>query len=373
MNKMVLLGLWTSFLFIFMSSLVNTTPETSTVGLDLLINDVRMPPDYVTKDGYAIRDLIAHEPTSTETSLFMIRDTSVAIILMESNGSIDPNLEDWDEVRKNQVISEIQAALDWWAEKDPYTFVTWTYHVYTVPTSYEPITHLSTEEHLWVNEAMAYFGYTSDDYFTYKVRDFDDDLRKSDGTDWAFTIFVVDSLNDVDGKFEDGWFAWAFGSPSNPGPLMAMTYDNGGYTIDRMDAVAAHEIGHIFGAADEYTGAYHCDEHSDCYECYGYLHVENQNCMQGCLINVPCIMKDPIFAFTNGDLCEYTRGQVGWRDEDGDNILDAIDSDYNPDTDTDGDGIVDYWDNCPNRPGIPERMGCPARRRGGGCRGCYLR
>ncbi len=54
----------------------------------------------------------------------------------------------------------------------------------------------------------------------------------------------------------------------------------------------------------------------------------------------------------NLNLCltNSSKYQLGWRDEDGDGILDAADSTYNNWTDSDTDGVVDYVDNCPQRP-----------------------
>ncbi|NIO45152.1 MAG: hypothetical protein GTN36_06415 [Candidatus Aenigmarchaeota archaeon] len=377
---------------------------------EYLVNDVRVAPD----DSPMI--IAATEPTHQQTSEFMIGDVSVAIILMESNGSIDPNLEDWDDWRIDKVVSEVQNGLNWLAEKEPRANLEWTYHTYVIETSYEPINRTTSEDNveLWVNEAMESFGFTSGSYWE-RVRSFDNDLRNSDGTDWAFTIFVVDSLNDTNGRFADNSFAFAFPG----GPLFVMTYDNGYFEIDRMDAVVAHETGHIFRAADEFR--YFCKDESYCYREYGFLQVENQNCnIDACLSDVPCIMRGGPDPFTSGSICDYTRGQVGWRDEDEDNILDAIDSDYNLGSDTDGDGIVDNWDNCPyvsnlgqedtdldgigdvcdncpndsnpdqidtdldgigdvcdncpNAPGIPELLGCPRiGGGGGGCGGrCFL-
>ncbi len=137
-----------------------------------------------------------------------------------------------------------------------------------------------------------------------------------------------------------------------------------------MSYITAHETGHVFGARDQYQKV--CPTDYWCTIKSGYLRVENQNCdvpsPYTCLSDVPSIMRFRLSAYNDGEVDPYGRGQVGWRDEDNDNILDAIDSDYNPDTDTDGDGIVDYWDNCPNWPGRPSRRGCPGGGGGGGGR-----
>jgi hypothetical protein len=124
-----------------------------------------------------------------------------------------------------------------------------------------------------------------------------------------------------------------------------MTYDNNGYGIDAMDGIVAHELAHIFGAGDEYYPTHLCTY------IYGFLRVENQNNIKEppyvpCLSDVDCIMRGGMSGYNNNELCYYSQGQVGWRDLNENGIIDCIDAAYNNDTDTDGDAIVDYWDNC---------------------------
>jgi len=305
-----------------------------------IINDVRIPSDEWIKSS----TILSSGPQPTETSEYMAGDISVAIIFPESNGSIDPNIENWDLERQNQVISKIQSALNWWASQEPKARVNWNFHVYTVETGYEPI--LRSDEWDWVKDVMSYFGYTSG-YATDRARAFDNDLRNSDGTDWAFIIFVADSLKDADGAFADGSFAFAY----NRGPYAVVTYDNGNLGIDNMDKVVAHETGHIFGACDEYCIQGYC---CNCFKACGYLNELNKNC------EAPdCGISDCIMDCNEWCLSPSTRKHIGWRDKNNNSILDVMDSQYNPWTDSDGDKIVDYWDDCPNIIGFPEYYGCP--------------
>ena len=111
-----------------------------------LINDNLIPPDYEEAKG----GTVAHHspPSDTETSLVMIRDISVAIVFLESNGLIDTETEDWTSTEENKVISEIQNGLNWWIFKEPYADIAFTYaHTsYDMPTSYEPITRPHTDD-----------------------------------------------------------------------------------------------------------------------------------------------------------------------------------------------------------------------------------
>jgi hypothetical protein len=126
-------------------------------------------------------------------------------------------------------------------------------------------------------------------------------------TDWALAIFVVDSSNDADNCFADGDFAYAYVG----GPFMVMTYGNDNYGIANMDAVCAHEIGHIFYACDEYADST-CSV--NCYN--GYLNIQNGNHETNGITNVACIMRGGVDPFTNYSICEFTKQQIGWRDTD---------------------------------------------------------
>jgi hypothetical protein len=263
-------------------------------------NDALLPPDipavplFLGPPGH---------PGYYETSEYLIGDVAVGIIFLESNGAVDPSTEDWTSTEESQVISEIQAGLNWLAGQNPQAGVSFTYEIhYKVPTSYEPINHRSWhDEHLWISEAMTFLGYPGTSYFT-QVRDYINDLRSRLGTDWACAMFIVDSSNDLDGKFADGYSAYAYLG----GPFLVMTYDNDGYGIGNMDYVAAHETGHIFYATDEYDGVT---------ETSGYLGVQD-NEGSGDLMDRPL----------SWWLCANSKQQLGWRDTDGDGIQDIVDT-----------------------------------------------
>ncbi len=259
-------------------------------------------------------------PGYAETSEYFIGRVAVGIILPESDGSIDESTEDWTPDERVLVWSEITAALDWWAALEPNAHLTFVYDdgsAAPASTGYEPINRPYSDESLWITEVMAAKGYADSSYFD-QVRSYNNDLRDTYDTDWAFTIFVVDSSSDADGRFGDNRFAYAYLG----GPFLVMTYDNYDYGPENMDAVVAHEIGHIFHAIDQYAAA-----HQPCTRQSGYLGVENQNSEYGdCTLNGPSIMRGHTQPYTGGQVDEYARGQIGWRDSDGDSILDPVDT-----------------------------------------------
>lgn len=280
-----------------------TQTPSSTITLH---SDALIPPDIpIIKN----TQFLGPDPGFYETSEYMIGTVAVGVIFLESNGAIDPDTETWTTAEETNVQNEITQGLNWWKSQNPNAGINFVYDWhFKVPTSYEPIIHPSggtdnTYEKLWVSEAMAYLGYTSGDWFA-RTRSYINALRTSKGTDWAYAIYVVDSSNDADGCFSDGWCAYTY-----YGAFVVMTYDNDGWGISNMDRVTAHETGHIFWATDEYNGI---TEYS------GYLNAADVE-GSGCLMD-------------NNNLClsTGTQLQVGWRDTDYDGILDIVDT--NPDT-----------------------------------------
>ncbi len=257
-----------------------------------------------------------------DTSEYMLGDVSIGIILPESTGAIDPQTETWTSTEQSNLVSEIQAAMNWWSLREPNARLTFRYHQHlSVPTGYEPINHPQSDEGLWISQVMGSLGYSDIDYFE-RVYSYLNAIRNADGTDWAVAIFVVDSSNDADGLFTDGYFAYAYLG----GPFIVMTYKNDGYTIANMDAVTAHELGHSFWALDEYSSA-----PTSCTETTGYLNVQNQNYdgTPPCLLDVSSIMRGQVTPYTNGAVDPYARQQIGWRDSDFDGVMDILDFEPN--------------------------------------------
>ncbi len=265
------------------------------------------------------------------SSEYLLKNISVNVILPESNGAIDPSTENWSSARETNVSNEIVEGLNELANF--YNLTTsikpsFIYHYYfgrtdtRAQTSYEPITrpaspdyNCSTGEGLWACEILDKLGYSAYSGYT-KVKEFNGDTRIADGTKWVFTVFIVDSLNDADGQFPDGYFAYAWLG----GPWVVMTYDNNGWGISYMNLVIRHETSHIFYALDEYSSS-----GCTCTEISGYINYQNQNCENSCSSNWDCIMRG-----AGSLVCSYTKGQIGWGDQDGDTIPDPVD--INPET-----------------------------------------
>jgi hypothetical protein len=264
--------------------------------------------------------------TELNTSEFLAGAVSVNVILVESDGSLEMSSENWSADRESEVVARIAAGLEWVRVQEPQASLHFVYHVVSgrvstaARTGYEPIRHPAdptglTGEDLWVKQVLGKMGYTSGDRFV-RSRALASDTRRVDGTDWAVNVFVVDSLNDTDGRFADGRFAYTWIG----GPHLVMTYDNQAWGIGRMDMVLRHELLHAFYAYDEYAqSGCLCADHR------GYLDGVNANCTVCNATAGACVM------ISNDDaMCDATRRQIGWSDLDDDGAIDVIGED--PDT-----------------------------------------
>jgi hypothetical protein len=248
-----------------------------------------------------------------ETSEFMIGKVAVAIILPESQGAL--STENWSTSRQNEVVQAIHAAMEWWRQRRPSANLQFFYELkLSIPTQYEPINLPGTQEELWISQVMANLGYTESDYFE-QVYSYVNGLRNRLNTHWAVAFFVVDSLNDPDGEFTNGDFAYAWLG----GPFAVMTYDNDDYGIGGMPTTAAHEFAHLFYALDEYHGSDPASDRS------GYFNAANGNAEDGGQTDVACIMRGQTTPYNQGAVCNFTRLHVGQRDLDSDGIEDILD------------------------------------------------
>ena len=279
-----------------------------------LINDAFHAPD-LPKTG-APSSTNSSAPGYYDTSSYMIGSIAVGIILPESAG----NNQNWTTTLRDTVYSEITAGLNRWSAWGVTynTNVSFAYeYYYAIPTTYEPIEQSSTNECLWIAQVMTSMGYSGSTCYD-QVRNYDNNLRTRLGTDWAVTIFVVNSLNDADGRFTDNFFAYAYYG----GPFIMMTYDNGGWGIGSMDLVAQHEMAHTFWAGDNYYQAGYGGCQSTT-ETFGYLGIANSNCAY----NNPGADTNVLMNNNNPNRVHWTTlFQVGWRDLNSNSRPDPVDT-----------------------------------------------
>ncbi len=225
---------------------------------------------------------------------------AVGIFLAESTG----DAYDWSDAEVVETLEGIYAAHTWWASMEPRANLSFAYELrIREPTTWEPIENPLVDAHLWINEIMANLGYAEGDVRARTLR-YNNDLRDRLGTDWAYSIFVADSDDNVNfGRFTDDEYACGYlGGPS----FTMSRYSSWAFnSADYFRTVPAHEIGHMFYATDEYD--------TDPVDFSGYLKCPDNN-------GAPGIMNQNTLTVS-----ESTRCQLGWVDSDGDGILDVLD------------------------------------------------
>ncbi len=234
------------------------------------------------------------EAAGADTSAYLIGKVATAIIVVE--GTAAPYT--FTQMERDTIVAEIQDGLGWLGTLEPKAQVSWFYETYEVALDLDPAQIADFTEDTWRDAAIAKLGYAAS---WEGLEQFVRDRRTALGTEWAYAIFVT--------RFPLWHFAYAYK------PRVVLNYDLDGWGIDNLDRIAAHETGHIFGAADEYA-----ESSCDCKERCGYLQVENGNCELGVAPQEPCIMSHNAWA-----MCPYTRGHLGWRDSNGDGIFDPLD------------------------------------------------
>ena len=289
-------------------------------------------------------------PGARETAAFAAGRVAVGVVFLESDGTKMPSTENWSRQdpdhpgdRRQLALAKIQNALDWWNAQSPdgslelFLPAAGSYgEPQTVRTGYEPIKmdvkygwagHGVLSDAAWRWPAMRTLGFGpgAKDDKPYPESLYANRIRRQNGADWAFVLYVVDSLQDKDGMFRNNVVAY---TADLFGPYIMLTYDNDGYGFDNFDAVITHEMGHVFGALDEYSPP------SPGYPSTGdltsgYLGVRNSNAVSGGTTDLPCIMRGSngtLGAFASGALCPSTGGQTGLRDSDGDSRPDVVDT-----------------------------------------------
>ncbi|MCC9599648.1 dockerin type I domain-containing protein [Stieleria sp. JC731] len=262
--------------------------------------------------------------TPTDTGEFLLGTVTVTPVFFESDGSIDPDTENWDEQEIDATLAKIQDSVDWWSDLlatktsvHSLDFVIDdTYARTPVSTGYEPISRSSQTFQRYVGDWLTDLGYGDAPSIERAVHLFNDSQRQTYQTDWAFTIFVVDASEDDDGFFAQGGFIGAFAYAGG----LFMVIPNG-----RPTSTFSHEMGHIFWARDQYPGAGSWTDQR------GYYNAQNYNASDNPtpgFIQQPSIMRGgsaSVDAFNQLITEPSALAMIGWQDTDGDGIFDVAD------------------------------------------------
>ncbi|MBW3597526.1 MAG: hypothetical protein KY475_09660 [Planctomycetes bacterium] len=264
--------------------------------------------------------------TTQDTAEFLLGDVHVNIVFLESNGQIDASTEDWTPQKIGEIKQKVVEGITWWEDAlatlgsvhELNFHFDFTFADSPFQTAYEPISRVSQDFPLWVNELLDHVGFgdlgAGDVGITRGIRAFNHAERVESNSNWGFTLFVVDSENDADGRFASGSdFSQAF---AFAGGLFYIS------PSQRPASTFAHEVGHIFYALDEHGGG------SPYTARRGYYNTQNLNASRqhpDPESRVPSIMDNHVEAFPTLAISQSGREMVGWRDSDGDGIFDVLD------------------------------------------------
>jgi hypothetical protein len=271
-----------------------------------------------------VRAAPAYNSQFIDQSAFALGTFRLNVVLLESNGTIDPSTENWTPAQIDNLHREIDEAVAFWegftAGYHPNARLQFDLN-YTnggqpVPTGYEPITRSSGNDSLWIRQAMSFLGYNQASHFD-SIRAFNHDQRLGSGANWSATMFVVNDEVDADNRFSNSQFAYAHIG----GPFAVYTYGNNGWDINRFNHVMSHETAHLFFALDEYfeTGERNTNRS-------GYLNGINGNAErngQGQRVTPP----QPNALMINNTLIPspFTLVHMGIQDTDADGVPDILD------------------------------------------------
>ena len=272
-------------------------------------------------------------PGFYEISQYAIGTVGIQIIFVESDGTVDTSKYDWSESKMKITEANIKKGLEFLEDKYPFevgklefsyrpsmigetgveasTRVTdgWFQHEDYVELVEDALTDTGCGSK---TDPLATKGHWPGDKFRIHVLSCGNEVRDELNTDWATVIFVPYTATQVNG-LAFGFTAGAFIQDS------FMTTVNGGGVIP------AHEWTHMVGTTDMIECDLFGPEHEACGEKAGYLYMDETdtipmtNCLLGSTGNNDSI---PRLCISDG-----TKNQMGWVDENGNNIPDIVEND----------------------------------------------
>jgi len=262
-----------------------------------------------------------------DTGEFMLGDVSVTVVFFESDGTVDPNTENWNAAHTNEVKQKIEEGLQWWVDTlalqssvHELNFNIDYMHADTpIPIGIEPISRVATDLEIWAGEFLDFVGAERSNDIANDVRRYNHSQRVANDTNWAFTIFVINAQHDD--EVSDGYFA--------PGSVLGGFSLAGGSFMavpsERPASTIAHEVAHQFWAMDEYEGSGHYDDTR------GYYNTQNTNAHDG--NPSPGTIETSLLGHSQPLMDAYAANisstesfeSIGWKDSDGDGIFDVFD------------------------------------------------
>lgn len=222
-------------------------------------------------------------------------EISVGIVFVESSLANGPTFSAADRLTLRQ---EIIDGLTWLSEYEPKAKLSWVYDWQYTKIDVANGIGDPTEDY-WRNPAMQKVNYNGKTYtgdMNGAIR-YRSDMRIQNFSAHAIVIFVTPYANE--------WFAYANASWGRV--TLAQKWNWGGWGLANINRILAHEVCHIFGATDEYTGS-----GTPCSSCggqYGAYKIPNGNCGTCATPHQVCLMDQNTLS-----ICGYTQAHIGWSD-----------------------------------------------------------
>ncbi len=229
----------------------------------------------------------------------MTGEIAVGLVFVESSRRGGPRFTD---AERNEICDEIIDGLTWLAAEHPGGDLSWVFDLQFVRIDVADGTDtpancasLSSLEAGWRDPAMAQVVYNGTTYTSdwAAVGRYREDMRRANRAAHAVAVFVT--------PYANCWHAYA----SSGRFVLAKRNDWGGWGRGTLDTITAHEVSHLFGSADEYTGS--GTPCSTCESVHGCDRIPNGNCAACSRPHQACVMDQ-----NTRRICAYTRGQIGW-------------------------------------------------------------
>jgi hypothetical protein len=217
----------------------------------------------------------------------MLGDIAVGVVFVESSRDDEPSFSMLD---RTTLVSQIQTGLNWLATQNLTGNVSWI-----IDYQFLMMDINNGVEQWWRPNAVLNINYRGNRYFNDWVGlgNYRSDMKEANNAADAFVIFIT--------PFQTHLYAYT----SNQRVVISNKDGYGGWGITKVNAIAAHETCHIFGAADEYTGS--GTPCSSCFTTHGCSDVFNMNCQACAAEPVACVMDVNYLA-----ICKYTMKMIGW-------------------------------------------------------------
>lgn len=247
-----------------------------------------------------LNDFFEDEPTCWK----MEGEIAVGVIFVESSRRGGPTFSSSDRSLLQTLAVD---GLDWLAGQAPIPAqLTWVYDWQFLAIDVENKPEVAGAddfglEAYWRNPAMGSVSFNGATYTPDwpGVGVYREDLRRHFSSKHAMAVFIT--------PYANPWHGYAGGGRIT----LANHNDWGNWGIGTVDEILAHEVCHLFGAADEYVSD-DDDASTPCSSCagtFGCYAIPNGNCGECGHPQQDCIMSG-----NDRRLCAYTQGQIGWAD-----------------------------------------------------------